>query len=154
MNADMVNHPPHYQSPTGFECIDVTRYLIGPLANTFKYVYRFRSKGKPLEDLKKAMFYLDVYMETGHGKMKRSVRSYAQDLQVAAAQAMQLNGVLDSLGEYVDYLLEQKAPEAAFMSRFHHYLDVASNGRDYKVILIKLREILEGLIEEYEDNDK
>ena len=60
---DMVNQPPHYNS-SEIECIDVIRaatengyeyYLQGVI---LKYLWRYRHKGKPIEDLKKAEWYL------------------------------------------------------------------------------------------------
>ena len=62
---DMVNHPPHYNQG-GMEVIDVIEAGIGDqgfigylLGYILKYVLRFRHKGKPIEDLKKARWYLD-----------------------------------------------------------------------------------------------
>jgi hypothetical protein len=63
---DMVSHPPHYQSGTGLEVIDVikafTADLIGIEAtdtgNIIKYICRWKHKNG-LEDLKKARWYLD-----------------------------------------------------------------------------------------------
>ena len=61
---DMVNKPPHYQSAE-IECIDAIRAATGDgfhyhLQGTIlKYLWRYRYKGKPLEDLKKARWYLD-----------------------------------------------------------------------------------------------
>ena len=59
----MVNNPPHYNK-ANIECIEAIRaatnegygyYLQG---NILKYVWRYRYKGG-VEDLEKAMFYLD-----------------------------------------------------------------------------------------------
>lgn len=63
---DMVNHPPHYQSSSGLEVIDVieafTEHLTGAEAtntgNVIKYICRWKEKNG-LEDLKKARWYLD-----------------------------------------------------------------------------------------------
>ena len=62
---DMVNHPPHYKKG-GMEAIDVIEAGIGDqgfvgylLGNIMKYLLRFPHKGKPIEDLKKARWYLD-----------------------------------------------------------------------------------------------
>ena len=61
--GDMVNHPPHYNAhPKGIECIDVIEDCGSPLlANVIKYLWRvsWGSKGRDLEDLKKARWYLD-----------------------------------------------------------------------------------------------
>jgi len=56
---DLVNHPPHYTShPSGVECIEVTRHMGFNLGNVLKYVWRADLKGKAIEDLEKAQFYL------------------------------------------------------------------------------------------------
>jgi hypothetical protein len=65
MSKDMVNSPSHYASG-GIECIVYLKdnlphdayigYLEG---NTKKYLHRWRYKTNPLEDLKKARWYLD-----------------------------------------------------------------------------------------------
>ena len=62
---DPVNHPAHYTSG-GIECIDaIAASMTAPEYEGFlkgqviKYVWRYRLKGKPVEDLKKAAFYLD-----------------------------------------------------------------------------------------------
>jgi hypothetical protein len=64
-DADPVEHPAHYNNG-GIECIEYlkdnmswegyTGYLEG---NCKKYMHRWRHKAKPLEDLKKARWYLD-----------------------------------------------------------------------------------------------
>lgn len=64
-SADAVNHPSHYTSG-GIECIQAIKasmsaeeyrgYLKG---NVMKYIWRYESKGKPAEDLKKARTYLE-----------------------------------------------------------------------------------------------
>ena len=62
---DMVNHPPHYKKGD-MEAIKVIEAGIGDqgfvgylLGNIMKYLLRFPHKGKPIEDLKKARWYLD-----------------------------------------------------------------------------------------------
>ena len=68
MTKDMVNHPPHYKVDD-IECIDAIRastregyefYLQGVI---LKYLWRYRYKGKPVEDLKKAEWYLNKLIE-------------------------------------------------------------------------------------------
>ena len=62
---DIVNHPPHYKSDSGIESIDVIEGfgLNFHLGNVIKYILRHNKKGKPLEDLKKARWYLDREIE-------------------------------------------------------------------------------------------
>ena len=65
---DMVNHPPHYNRH-GIEAIDAIQAATGEgfeyhlQATALKYLWRYRYKGKPLEDLKKARWYLDRLIE-------------------------------------------------------------------------------------------
>ena len=68
VTEDMVNHPPHYKV-NDIECIDAIRastgegyefYLQGVI---LKYLWRYRYKGKPVEDLKKAEWYLNKLIE-------------------------------------------------------------------------------------------
>lgn len=66
---DMVAHPPHYQSG-GIECIDAIRASLGlegflayAKGNVAKYLWRSDHKGRRLEDLKKAAWYLNRAIE-------------------------------------------------------------------------------------------
>lgn len=65
---DKVNHPSHYCShPSGVECIDIARYYCFSIGNVFKYIWRaglkiekgMNDKEKEIQDLKKAIFYLN-----------------------------------------------------------------------------------------------
>lgn len=63
---DMVNHPPHYQSKTGMEVIDVIEAFTDGLngieatdtGNVIKYICRWKGKNG-LQDLNKAKWYLE-----------------------------------------------------------------------------------------------
>jgi len=56
---DPVNHPKHYTShPSGVECIQITRHMGFNLGNAIKYIWRADEKGKRIEDLEKAVWYL------------------------------------------------------------------------------------------------
>lgn len=56
--TDNVNHPKHYADRNiGCECIDVTQYQSFCAGNVIKYLWRYASKGTPLEDLQKARWY-------------------------------------------------------------------------------------------------
>jgi len=57
---DMVNHPPHYiKHPSGIECKDVIKYFDACSAQAIKYIWRHEHKGSSIEDLKKAMFWIN-----------------------------------------------------------------------------------------------
>ena len=62
--VDVVNSPPHYKAG-GIEAIEGIEASMGPEAyagylkgNIMKYMWRYERKGKPIEDLKKAQWYL------------------------------------------------------------------------------------------------
>jgi hypothetical protein len=56
---DVVNHPKHYTShPSGVECIEITRHMGYNLGNAVKYIWRCDLKRDAIEDLKKAIWYL------------------------------------------------------------------------------------------------
>jgi len=62
---DPVNAPTHYNSGD-VECIDAIQASMTPAAfkgyckgNALKYIWRMSYKGKPIEDLRKAAWYLD-----------------------------------------------------------------------------------------------
>lgn len=56
---DMVNHPPHYQHPSGVECITVTEEMNFCIGNAVKYLWRADAKHDPIADLRKARWYID-----------------------------------------------------------------------------------------------
>lgn len=63
--VDVVNSPPHYKTG-GIEAIEGIEASMGPEAfagyakgSCLKYLWRYEKKGKPLEDLKKARWFLD-----------------------------------------------------------------------------------------------
>lgn len=56
---DPVNHPSHYTNhPSGIECITITRHMNFNLGNALKYIWRCSLKGNTVQDLEKAVFYL------------------------------------------------------------------------------------------------
>jgi len=58
--TDMVNHPPHYTShPSGIETIQITEHMNFCLGNAIKYILRADLKGKKIEDLEKAVWYIN-----------------------------------------------------------------------------------------------
>lgn len=64
MSDDLVNHPKHYTShPSGIECITVTEHMNFNLGNAMKYIWRASEKGSTVEDLKKAVWYLNREIE-------------------------------------------------------------------------------------------
>jgi hypothetical protein len=71
---DVVNHPKHYETGCGFECIDVMIETQGVetvrsfcICNAMKYIYRHNLKNGD-EDIEKAKWYIDKYLELGKSR--------------------------------------------------------------------------------------
>ena len=69
MATDTVNHPAHY-TRGNIECIDAmisafsSEYVMDYcLCNSFKYLWRCLYKGKTVEDIQKAQWYLNKWQE-------------------------------------------------------------------------------------------
>lgn len=70
---DVVNSPPHYKTG-GIEAIEGIEASMAPEAyagylkgSVTKYLWRYEKKGKPLEDLKKARWFLDRLIQKVEG---------------------------------------------------------------------------------------
>lgn len=72
---DKVNHPSHYsylKKLVGIEVIDITRHMDFGLGNAIKYILRagrkteegYDDKAKTIEDLKKAVWYINDKIKT------------------------------------------------------------------------------------------
>ena len=66
---NMVDHPPHYETGK-FECINVMCEAIGVeevkafcMCNAFKYIYRCKKKENCYQDVEKAVWYLNKYLD-------------------------------------------------------------------------------------------
>lgn len=57
--TEKVNHPSHYNHIAGIECIDVVEHMPFNLANAVKYIWRCEHKENKIEDLRKAIWYLN-----------------------------------------------------------------------------------------------
>lgn len=68
---DRVEHPSYYQLKGGIEVMDIVKYMDFCLGNSIKYILRSSKKGemgmsqkeKTIEDLKKAIYYLNEEIE-------------------------------------------------------------------------------------------
>jgi hypothetical protein len=61
---DPVNHPKHYtEHPSGIECIQITEHMGFNLGNALKYIWRADLKNNAVEDLQKAVWYINREIE-------------------------------------------------------------------------------------------
>lgn len=91
MKNDPVNNPSHYALHT-MQCIDVVKYLPFNVGNAIKYMWRHQHKNNPVEDLKKALWYVVKEQEMFYSEESQpiNIRDFDIDQQ-------QLWGVLDTL---------------------------------------------------------
>ena len=87
-----VNHPAHYQRKDGIECIDIIRHYVCDIANAIKYLWRAGLKPemgkedaeKEIEDLKKALWYIEDY--------RKYINKRATYTVIKAAKGSNLSG--------------------------------------------------------------
>ena len=73
-DVDPVNHPPHYKShPSGVECIQITEHMNFNLGNAVKYIWRADLKADAIEDLQKAVWYINREIERRQHEDKKVV---------------------------------------------------------------------------------
>ncbi|MBR5878413.1 MAG: DUF3310 domain-containing protein [Akkermansia sp.] len=88
---DPVNHPSHY-TQGGIECIDALTAMISPYEDpndaaltwqVGKYIWRHPFKAKPIEDLRKAEFYLQRLIK--YLEEKEEAKQIQQELDEAVS---------------------------------------------------------------------
>lgn len=88
-----VNHPQHYNShPNGVECIDVIRHYVCDIANAIKYLWRAGLKpemgqsdaAKEVEDLEKALWYIEDYRVTIPQLQRRHFKPHIRMKRIVA----------------------------------------------------------------------
>lgn len=77
--TDNVNHPSHYTSGCGFECIDMMKMILSDdefegfcIGNAIKYIWRHKDKGGT-EDLLKAKWYLETLSKDNSRSMVKDI---------------------------------------------------------------------------------
>lgn len=86
--SEHVNHPQHYQGENGIECIEVIRHYSCDIANALKYLMRAGKKHemgmpnveKEIEDLQKALWYIDDYKQ--HAAKMHAVEAKSELMQI------------------------------------------------------------------------
>ncbi len=62
--SDPVDHPSHYTAhPSGIEAIQITEWMSFPLGSAMKYIWRADLKADAIEDLRKAIWYINREIE-------------------------------------------------------------------------------------------
>lgn len=78
--SDNVNHPKHYaETVPGIECIEVTQHFNFNRGNAIKYIWRAGHKNDEIEDLKKAIQYLNFEIQRIEHEKKRNSTVHIQE---------------------------------------------------------------------------
>ena len=85
--GDMVNRPAHYTMHPVFtgECHDYAKYMTFDQGNAFKYLWRCAAKGDMVENVRKALWYLNA-MRTGPVLTRCGNRLARVDIDKLAAE--------------------------------------------------------------------
>ena len=115
-----VNHPKHYNShPNGIECIDIIRHYVCDIANAIKYLWRAGLKvemgmedaEKEIEDLKKALWYIEDYrvkipqLLLSHFKSRARIQQIVMEVTGHAIDEIAYCGYEDHVADAIGHLL-------------------------------------------------
>ena len=109
--SDMVNHPSHYtKHPSGVEAIQVTRHMNFNLGNAMKYIWRAGLKDDAIQDLEKAVFYLNDEIARLGGTPARQERERAIRLarEVTMSRDHGLVGDYLYLEDFISYMNDEE----------------------------------------------
>ena len=141
MTVDNPVHPSHYKkSETGYEAIDFMELMNCPnLATAFKYVWRYEYKSKPLEDLNKALYYVE---------REESLRNrWTRPLRFDTASGQPVGHLPEDDLMFEDFHQKSKKGTALSVLTALWYADMTTGGSTLTLAI----EFLKNLIEEVED---
>ena len=122
--SDPVNNPKHYNSrPDGMECIELVELLPFCEGNATKYLWRAGLKGSAVEDLRKALWYVNR-AQTSHKALlvssspmlrqtlQRALDGFHGDRRGLAIKAI-ASCQLDAARDHINTLIAEASQEAA-----------------------------------------
>ncbi|MCH9274982.1 DUF3310 domain-containing protein [Bifidobacterium amazonense] len=115
---DPINSPKHYtDAHPGMECIDLTADTSFCLGNCIKYLWRYKAKSRPVEDLEKARWYLCRAIDRGEtiawtrlqrGILKKLALPPTGATYTTAIWIYLYQGDLDTVLDSLDQLIEHE----------------------------------------------
>jgi len=100
---DAIN-PKHYTShPSGIECIEISKHLSACLAQAFQYVWRCGQKDDPIQELKKALWFIDA------------------ELTITNFPSLNFHLIKDSISRIMDYESEHKGNALLHIAIARHH---------------------------------
>ena len=62
---DPINKPNHYNwHPTGVQCVEISEHFDANISKAIDYLWRYKHKGNPIEDLQKAAWFIQREIDT------------------------------------------------------------------------------------------
>ncbi|GIK48005.1 MAG: hypothetical protein BroJett013_07020 [Alphaproteobacteria bacterium] len=122
--SDPVNNPKHYNShPGGMECIELVEMLPFCEGNAIKYLWRAGLKGSTVEDLRKALWYVDRaqssqnalelhYSDTLRRTIQRAIDGFPNDRKGLAIRAVALR-TYNAARAHIRAMIEEAEPKDA-----------------------------------------
>ena len=134
---DPVAKPKHYNvHPSGVECIEINEWMDYCLGCAWKYVFRHEDKTDPIEDLKKALWYL----KRSYAQKEKRLLHYTQFNRLKEWLYANVQKILNAEKDYV----KREALEFIFKLQSKDSRDEPTCGDLYR----KAHERIELLIQE------
>ena len=125
--SDAVNHPKHYnQYPVDVECIEITRHMNFNRGNAIKYLWRCNDKNAKIQDLQKAICYLE-----DEKKNKKSYKKWLKSYQFSEQYS-------DVIGYSLDLSEHNK-----LLTGFVLAISSAKRKRDFDFIISEIQKMIE-----------
>lgn len=151
--SNNVQHPQHYNAhPAGIECIEVIRHYTCDIANAQKYLWRAGLKPeqgmddaeKEIEDLKKALFYIDDYRRNCAGETCAEVARGDMRYFVRKATGYSVREICDGYHRDIAKVLELllmvglvRANGVARVKHWEQYLASATKCIQHRILAIE-----------------
>lgn len=124
--SDPVNNPKHYNSHPTMECIELVELLPFCEGNACKYLWRSGLKGSAVEDLRKALWYVERAQNSEealrvpyHNRLRQTVQraidGFAGDRRGLAIRAIALS-LFDSARDHIQILIAEAKEEASVLT--------------------------------------
>lgn len=155
--VEMVNHPSHYNS-VGIEPIVFIANMTFCAGNIYKYLLRAPFKGKPLEDLKKALFYCEYCMDNNIPVVGYGINDYIEIERPSQELLSCLKHTVTSYEKASVKLISDTKNSKKFSTINQNYIaclkiscDVYDydNGWDYENLYSELKTLVETLEKKY-----
>jgi len=111
---DPVNHPKHYNKhPSGVECCEITRHMGHCLGAAIEYIWRCDLKEDDIQDLKKAIWWLNKEIEGREERINDIEKDYEHMVRCkeCGIRFGIIGGAIDENCEYLCYKCSENSED-------------------------------------------